>query len=77
MISFVYDMATHKVGCALLQAAYGTSLNSFDLQRFGVDNWVLAPTDTLRVYTVDTKEQLDMVIDICHKHNQKEDDKET
>lgn len=69
-------MATHKVGCALLQAAYGTSLNNYDLQRFGVENWVLAPTETLKVYHVDTKEQLDMVIEICHKNNPKKNDKE-
>lgn len=62
MVTILYDFKLKKVGCALLQAAYGTTINSFDLQRFGVENWLTFPTKDLKVYVLKTKEELERAI---------------
>lgn len=65
MIIFAFDIKKRKVGCALLQAAFGGNINNFDLQRFGLNNWTTTPTPDLKLYTVANQEELDKIINIC------------
>jgi hypothetical protein len=62
MITFCYDKTKGKVGCVLLQAAYGCNIDGFNLQKFGIENWLLAPTNDLKVYCVQDQPELDKVI---------------
>ena len=64
-----YDMALKKPGCALLQPLYGGNISSFDLQRFGPDNWLLAPSENLKPYTIKTPEELELAIKITQENN--------
>jgi hypothetical protein len=68
-IIIAYDMKLMKPGCALLQPIYGGNINGFDLQRFGVDNWLLAPTDNIKPYTLHSQEELDKVITLTKEHS--------
>jgi hypothetical protein len=59
LTTIAYDCTLRRPGCALLQAAYGATVSSFDLSR--MDRWLLAPTDDLELYVV-TDEQLEHLI---------------
>lgn len=72
-MSIVYDMKLKKPGCALLQAAYGASIGSFELQKFDADNWLLAPTPDTKLYSLGTKEELEMAIKVTLETNTKKD----
>lgn len=48
------DPIEKKVGCVLLQAAYGTDYQSFNFETlFPVETWVLHPTPNLGLYRCD------------------------
>lgn len=47
-VIFCADTSVGKIGCVLLQAAYGGS--SALAHQVGTDRWLLAPTPNLRVY---------------------------
>ena len=47
-IPLVVDMKTRKVGCVLIQAAYGGD-NSLVGVLFDTEDWVLAPTDDMKL----------------------------
>ena len=68
-ITIAYDMKLKRPGCALLQSTYGASIESFELQKFDVKNWVLAPTDNMRLYTLKTKQELERAIIITQDEN--------
>lgn len=71
MITFAYDVTKKKVGCALIQAAFGATIDNFNLQKFDEKNWLLAPTDDLKMYSVKDQEELDKVIKITKDANKK------
>jgi len=68
-ITFVYDLELKQVGCALLQRAYGANIDNFQLAKF--NNWLTHPTNSLKMFKVDTPEQLEKVIEFNNKHNKK------
>lgn len=63
-ITIAYDMIKKKPGCALLQAIYGGTIDNFSLQQFETDNWLLAPTTDLKLYTLKDQNELHMAIKI-------------
>lgn len=68
-IIIAYDKKQMKPGCALLQPIYGGTIDSFNLQMFGVDNWILAPTDDMKPYTLNNQEELDKVIELTKQNS--------
>lgn len=65
----VYDMTKKQIGCALLQAGYGGTIDNFSLLKF--NNWLVAPTDNLKLYTIHSQEELTKVIEITNKAHPK------
>jgi hypothetical protein len=55
VVTIAFDVQAMRPGCVLLQAAYGCSPSV--AHGFPTEAWLLAPTDTLRVYEV-SPEQL-------------------
>jgi hypothetical protein len=70
-VTIAYDMTTKKPGCAILQGVYGGTVNSFDLQRFDVENWLLAPNENIKLYTLKSEEELEAAIKITKEANGK------
>lgn len=70
MITFCYDMKQKRFGCVLLQAAYGATIDNFELQKT-LDSWLLGPTDDLKLYNVKDQEELDRVIKLTQETNAK------
>lgn len=68
-MTIVYDMTIHKIGCALLQPAYGCTIDNFTLQDFGIENWQLSPTPNMKKYLLKDQEQLDQAIKLTKQHN--------
>lgn len=61
----VYDKTRKQIGCALLQAIYGGTIDNFSLMFF--NNWLLFPTDELALYKINSQEKLDAVIELTNK----------
>ena len=68
-VTIAYDMKLKRPGCALLQASYGASIGNFELSKFDVKNWILAPTDDMKLYTLKTEEELERAIIITKDEN--------
>jgi hypothetical protein len=66
-VTIAYDFTLKRPGCALVQAAFGATLSSFDLHR--MDNWLLHPTDDMRFVQV-SKEQVEQLVQITQAHSQ-------
>jgi len=63
-MTLMYDMTTKKVGCALIQAACGATIDNLNLQMMDCNNWFLAPTKDMKMYSVKSQEELNKVIEI-------------
>ena len=68
-----FDFKRMKVGCPLLQAAYGGC--SRISQMFPIETWLLTPTKELQVFEI-SEEQLETLLKILEKekpclHSQK------
>lgn len=63
VLTIAYDFTLKRPGCALLQAAFGATLSNFDLGR--MDDWLLHPTDDLKVYAI-TRDQLEQLVQITN-----------
>jgi len=63
-IVIAYDMEEKKIGCALIQAGMGGTISTFDLQRFGVENWLLAPTSKMELYKIRNEDELEIAIEV-------------
>lgn len=70
-ITIAYDMTLKKPGCAIIQGVFGGTINNFQLQKFDVENWLLSPTDDIKLYTLYSEEELNKAIEITKKHNGK------
>lgn len=68
-MTFMYDMTTKKVGCALIQASCGSTIDNFILQMMDCENWFLAPTENMKMFSVKSQEELDKVIQITKAAN--------
>lgn len=68
-ITIAYDMKLKRPGCAILQSAYGASIGHFELSKFDVDNWILAPTENMKLFTLKTEEELERAILITKEEN--------
>ena len=63
-MTFMYDMQKKQIGCALIQATFGCTIDNFNLQKTGVENWFLAPTEGMKKYNVKSQEEFDKVVEI-------------
>lgn len=61
-------MTQKRFGCVLLQAAYGSTIDNFELQKT-LNSWLLAPTADLKLYNVKDQEELDRVIKLTQEAN--------
>lgn len=66
-VTIAYDFTLKRPGCAIVQAMYGATINSFDLDR--MDNWLLHPTDDMKFVAV-SKEQVEQLVQITKAHSQ-------
>ncbi len=58
MKTIAYDAVRKRPGCVLLQAALGATISNREImEHFDTEDWLLAPTDDMKVYEV-TPEQL-------------------
>ncbi len=62
-MKIVFDTETKQVGCALLQKQYDALPNEY-LGEFPTAGWLLAPSNTMGVYEITTRAQLDYLIRI-------------
>lgn len=70
-MTLAYNMDDKKIGCVLLQAAMGTTLSGSEVSRyFNPEGWELSPTK-LKVYTIDTQEEFDLVVAITNRNHPK------
>jgi len=69
-ILLVYDMSRKQVGCALLQASCGGTIDNFSLAMF--NNWLLAPTNEMELYKINSEEELNAAISITNKAHPRE-----
>jgi len=67
MITFAYDIKQKRVGCAIVQRCLGANIDNFELTKF--NNWITHPTEDMKVYSVESKEELQKVIDFNNKNN--------
>jgi hypothetical protein len=64
-----YDMAKKQIGCVLLQVGFGGTIDNFSLAKF--NNWLVAPTDNLKLYTIHNQEELTKAIELTNKAHPK------
>lgn len=67
-------METCKVGCAIMQAMGGANIDGFSLQKFGVENWFMTPTKTMRLYRAKDQQELEDIIKLTKDINKPKND---
>lgn len=63
----VYDTTTYKVGCVLLQAAMGGSVEMANL--FPSEYWEINPVPTLKRYPIEDEHFLVRLINLTIEHH--------
>jgi len=63
-ITIAYDMKKKRAGCALLQATYGGTIDSYRLGEF--NDWLTHPTDDIQLYTLKTAEEFNKAVTLTN-----------
>ena len=58
--TIAYDFTLMRAGCAIVQVSFGGTIGNEDLMRF--DDWLTAPTDNMRLATLNSREELDAAV---------------
>lgn len=66
----IFDAERMRPACVLIQAAFGAS--SYIAQEFPAETWLVVPTEGMKKYQLDNKEQLEKLVRLAMAATERE-----